>query len=238
MITTPLTQAPRRALRRTGESTGTNWTRLLDYHLRINDRSAYERLQRNIFRRGIYHFESRSRDPLIVDFGCGIGVSILYFKHVYPAARVVAFEPNSTTLPYLTENLRRNGLTDVTLVEPRKPTEHGGVAEGSPMLADSLTEPVEFLKMTLDGAEWDTLAACGDRLRRVRSMVIEYHHRPDAPRTLHRILERLDELGFDYLVSNLDSEDNPDVQPPFRLTTITRYDLLIHAGLREMVTPA
>ena len=238
MITAPLTQAPRRVHRRTGESTGTNWTRLLDYRIRVNDRSAYERLQQNVFRRGIYHFESRCRDPLIVDFGCGIGVSILYFKHVYPAARIVAFEPDPATLPYLTDNLERNGLTDVALVEPCAPTKSGGVADGTAMLADCLTEPVEFMKMTQGGAEWDMLAACGDRLRQVRSMVIEYHHRPSAPRTLHRILGRLDELGFDYLISALDGRDNPDVQPPIRLTAATRYDLLIHAGQREMVTPA
>ena len=38
-----------------------------------------------------------------------------------------------------------------------------------------MTEPVDFLKMNIEGTEWGVLADCKARLRWVREMVIEYH---------------------------------------------------------------
>ena len=59
-------------------------------------------------------------------------------------------------------------------------------------------------------------------------MVIEYHHLPGLPRTLHNILDLLDRQGFEYLVNDFDSETNGGVQPPFRLAPESRYFLLIY----------
>ena len=41
---------------------------------------------------------------------------------------------------------------------------------------DYLTEPVDFLKMNIEGVEWEVLADSEDLLRQVREIVIEYHH--------------------------------------------------------------
>jgi hypothetical protein len=55
-------------------------------------------------------------------------------------------------------------------------------------LRDYLVEPVDFLKMNIEGAEWEVLEDSADSLRKVREMVVEYHHLPGLPRTLHKIL--------------------------------------------------
>jgi hypothetical protein len=60
-------------------------------------------------------------------------------------------------------------------------------------------------------------------------MVIEYHHLPGLPRTLHHILDLLDRQGFEYLINDFDSETNGGVQPPFHLTPESRYFLLLYA---------
>jgi hypothetical protein len=60
-------------------------------------------------------------------------------------------------------------------------------------------------------------------------MVLEYHHLPELPRTLHKILALLHEKGFEYLVNDFDAETNAAVRPPFRLTPDTRYYLLVYA---------
>lgn len=230
--------------------------RVLNYTVRANDGPNFHVLYKYIFCHRIYHFDCDRRDPLILDCGSNIGMSILYFKHVYPAARIVAFEPDPVIIPYLEDNLVRNGLADVTLIEaalwkanqPQALHSDGkygsSINEPSPThasggsttftvpcvrLRDYLSESIDFLKMNIEGAEWDVLADSEDRLRQVHAMVVEYHHLPGLPCTLHKILELLDRQGFEYLINGFDAETNPQAQPPFRLTPNSRYYLLIYA---------
>ena len=183
-----------------------------------------------------------------------------YFKHIYPQARIIGFEPDPAVFPYLEENVARNGLKDVKLVQAALAAKEGTLAfysdgkYGSTLaehlpadipegwtkyevpcvrLRDYLTEPVDFLKMNIEGAEWEVLADSEDHLRHVREMVIEYHHLPGLPRTLHEILELLHRQGFEYLINDFDSDTNSGVRPPFRLNPSTRYYLLIYARRRD-----
>ena len=72
--------------------------RYKDHTIRINDGpNAYVGLK-DIFVRRIYHFESHRSDPLIIDCGSNIGLSILYFVSTYPSSRVIAFEPDPDDL--------------------------------------------------------------------------------------------------------------------------------------------
>jgi FkbM family methyltransferase len=224
----------------------------LHYTVRIHDSWNFSNLYKHIFLKRIYHFETQRHDPLILDCGSHIGMTILYFKYVYPKARIVGFEPDPTIFPYLQENIARNGLADVRLVQValggREGTlpfysdgmdgsslaEHvaaGGVRYDVPCirLRDYLTESVAFLKMNIEGAEWEVLADIADRLPLVQQMVIEYHHLPGLPRTLHNILELLHRQGFEYLINDFDFETNSGVRPPFRLTPESRYFLIIYA---------
>jgi len=227
-----------------------------NYAVRINDGPNFYILYKDIFVHRIYHFEAQRPDPLILDCGSNIGMSIFYFKHIYPKARIMGFEPDPAVFPYLQENITRNGLKDIQLVEAALAGQEGTLtfysdgkygsclAEHLPAdvpkgwqkyevpcvrLRDYLTEPVDFLKMNIEGAEYEVLAESEDRLRQVREMVIEYHHLPGLPRTLHEILALLHRQGFEYVVNDFDSETNGGVRPPFRLTPQSRYYLLIYA---------
>jgi hypothetical protein len=73
----------------------------LNYSVRINDGPNFYILYKDIFIHRIYHFEAQRPDPLILDCGSNIGMSILYFKHIYPRARVIGFEPDPAIFPYL-----------------------------------------------------------------------------------------------------------------------------------------
>jgi FkbM family methyltransferase len=225
------------------------------YTVRIRDGDGFYVAYKDIFARRIYHFESVRPDPRVLDCGSNIGISILYFKRVYPGARVTAFEADPAIFAELEETIRANRLSDVRLVHaalgatPGRATLYsdgsvgGYVSEADGpappgwsrhevprvLLSDHLSEPVDFLKMNIEGAEWEVLSECGERLRQVREMVIEYHHLPRLPRTLHRILELLDRLGFQYLINDFDAETNGGVVPPFRLDSESRYFLLIYA---------
>lgn len=230
--------------------------RFLNYTVRINDGPNFYILYKDIFIHRIYHFEAQRPDPLILDCGSNIGMSILYFKHVYPQSRIIGFEPDPAIFPYLQENITRNGLTNVQLVQAALAAQEGVMtfysdgkygsclAEHLPAdipegwtryevpcvrLHDYLIEPIDFLKINIEGAEYEVLTDSENRLRQVREMVIEYHHLPGLPRTLHKTLELLHGQGFECLINDFDSETNPGVCPPFQLMPETRYYLLIYA---------
>jgi FkbM family methyltransferase len=228
-----------------------------EFDVEVNDGPTFYISYKDIFIRRIYHFATASRHPRVLDCGANIGLATLYFKQIYPEAHVVAFEPDAEVFGYLSRNVERNRLEGVELVRAGVSTydgfasfcsdaahgstlatyREGGSSEGginrveAPVvrLRDRLDEPVDFLKLNIEGAEHDVLADSADRLHKVRQMVVEYHHLPGLERTLHNILALLHETGFEYLVSAFDPVTNPASSPPFRLDPDTRYYLLVYA---------
>lgn len=248
-----LSRLRRRLLSKPPRTSGTE--RLLNYSVSYNDGANYISNYRDIFLKRIYHFEAKRPDPFILDCGSNIGGAILYFKHVYPRARIIGFEPDPDVFPYVQENVAKNGLSDVQLIQAalsRNNGTHTFYSDGSSgsclaeklpadisqgltkyeipcvRLRDFLTEPVDFLKMNIESAEWEVLEDSADRLHMVREMVVEYHHLPGLPRTLHKILDLLHRQGFEYLINDFDAWWNTGVQPPFRLKEDTRYFLLVY----------
>lgn len=71
---------------------------------------------RDIFINKEYHLESDKERPFVLDCGSHIGLSILYFKKVYPEAKIVAFEPNPNTFKLLKRNVEENKLKNVKLI--------------------------------------------------------------------------------------------------------------------------
>lgn len=252
-----LSQLRERMFARPPRTTGIE--RVGDFEVRVNDAPNFYMLYKDIFVNRYYHFDACRPDPLILDGGGNIGMSVLYFKRVYPDARIITFEPDAEVLPYLRDTIDRNHLTRVEVVAAALGRRDGvasfcgdGKYGGSlavPVdatagdrtqyevpcvrLRDYLGQPVDLLKLNIEGAEWDVLADSEDLLPNVREIVIEYHHLPGLPRTLHRILSLLDERGFEYLINDFDHETNPGVRPPFRLTPNRRYFLLVYASRRE-----
>src|SRR5207249_7917380 len=49
---------------------------------------------REIFRQRIYHFESVHPAPRILNVGGYVGMAVLYFRAIYPDARITTFEPD------------------------------------------------------------------------------------------------------------------------------------------------
>ena len=202
--------------------------RLLDFDVQINPGPTPHDLYEDIFVNHVYDFEAERSDPLILDCGSNIGMSLLYFKHKYPKARIIGFEPDPTILDYLQENIARNHLTDVQVVNAALASNPGTITLNSDggaashlsdykpeddaewttfevpcvRLSDYLTEPVDFMKMNIEGAEYEVLSECEPRIGQIREMNIEYHRLPGVPCTLNDILELLHRNGFMYTVSD------------------------------------
>jgi hypothetical protein len=75
-----------------------------------------EILYDDIFAKNIYFFKTENSEPLIIDCGGHIGLAVLYFKSLYPQARIVTFEPNPETFFLLRENIAQNNLSGVRAI--------------------------------------------------------------------------------------------------------------------------
>ena len=181
----------------------------------------------DIFLRRQYEFASESPAPAIVDAGSNIGLAILFFKRLFPRATVVGFEPDPDTFELLTRNVEANRLDGVQIRnealydgraeldlfgDPSAPgspqmTTSGDRLSGAPKrvpatrLSEHVTEPVDFLKVDIEGAErvvLDELEQAG-KLRLVRRMAIEYHlHMKAGEDGLAEMLATLERGGFGY----------------------------------------
>jgi FkbM family methyltransferase len=177
-----------------------------------------------------YRFRSETPSPVVIDCGSNIGMSVLYFKKVYPGARILAFEPDPRSFEALKRNVERNRLADVHVfncaVSDREgpleffsdgdhPGDTGASAKRNVawksrqtvqgvVLSTYLAGAVDFLKVDIEGSEDDVFAEVGrsGKLRLVRESIIEYHHHvvPGTDR-LSSFLGVLEANGFGYQIS-------------------------------------
>ncbi|HEY2588334.1 MAG TPA: FkbM family methyltransferase [Tepidisphaeraceae bacterium] len=225
--------------------------RLLDYRIRITDGPNAYMQYKDVFVRGNYRFAADRPDPLIIDGGSNMGISILGFKRDHPGCRVIGFEPDPQIFRMLQDNLARNDAAEgVTLVQAGLASQEGTIgfaADGSSggriaegtggsairvvRLSDYLREPVDFLKLNIEGEELPVLQECADAgtLANVRKLVVEYHGWRHGPQRLGDLLNLLDREGFRYLVHDFDAESCGTSKPPFRLRAKAPWFCLVYA---------
>jgi FkbM family methyltransferase len=212
--------------------------------------NAYMQIK-DVFVRGIYRFSASRPDPLIIDGGSNMGISILGFKRDHPGSLVIGFEPDAEIGALLKENLERNGAGEnVTIVTAGLGAEDGTAtfaADGSAggrvgedgatrtirveRLSPYLREQVDFLKLNIEGHELPVLAECARAgvLSNVRQMVVEYHGWAGGKQCLGDLLNLLDAQGFRYFVHDFDSETCSVTKPPFRHRPRANWFCLVHA---------
>ncbi|MFZ1721801.1 MAG: FkbM family methyltransferase [Microgenomates group bacterium] len=61
-----------------------------------------------------YYFKCKHSQPIIVDLGANIGDTCIYFKWLYPNARIFAFEPHPVAYKYLIKNIAENNLKNIS----------------------------------------------------------------------------------------------------------------------------
>lgn len=86
------------------------------YTIHYRNGEEYHRLKQEIFTRDTYYFETSTAAPVIIDAGAHIGLASLYFKKLYPLARITAIEPLPQNLTLLEQNLWENHLDDVNII--------------------------------------------------------------------------------------------------------------------------
>ena len=102
--------------------------RLDPYQVSYQNREEFLELKREIFTHHCYYFECESPAPIIIDAGAHVGMATLYFKKLYPAAKIWAVEPHPLNLELLQKNISDNHLTDVTVIGSALTDHQGTVA--------------------------------------------------------------------------------------------------------------
>jgi FkbM family methyltransferase len=156
-----------------------------------------------IFAEKDYEFACWDISPkLIVDAGANIGLTSLYFAEKFPAARIIAIEPETSNVELLRRNTRSKPNIKVVAgalwprkttlsmmddnaekwayaVKEARPEDAGIEALTIPdILADTGAEQIDLLKIDIEGAEKDLFTNGWEEwLPRVKRIVIELHDR-------------------------------------------------------------
>jgi len=219
------------------------------YKVKYCTRQSLLYLFRNIFINQEYLFASRRPNPFIVDCGSNIGMSVLYFKLVYPEASILAFEPDEEAFACLEANVSANNLGSVKINKKALSKNPGEVdffyypdnpgalsmslsnqrAPGpsrkvvAVRLSDFLHREVDFLKMDIEGEETEVIEEIHStgKLRFIEQMVIEYHHQiPGTVPELSIMLALLEDARFGYQIGSI-------LERPFK--TGLFQDIMIYA---------
>ena len=181
------------------------------------DNKSFWFMYDEIFNKKIYQFRSETDTPLIIDCGANVGLSILFFKKIFPKCRIIGFEPDPEIFQVLCENVGE--FSDVDLINKGLWSERGSISFFSDssdggkvsevgntkvdvtLLSDYLQNDIDFLKMDIEGAEFQVLVEAGENLKNVRNIFVEYHSFKDENQTLPELMVILKEAGFRIYVS-------------------------------------
>ncbi|WP_179018581.1 FkbM family methyltransferase [Winogradskyella forsetii] len=209
--------------------------------------NAFYDTYKEIFIDKIYNFKTNSETPLIIDCGANMGLSLLYFNQLYPNSNILAFEPDTSVLPFLEKNLQSQVLHNVKLYKNavwnaneeltfftdngmggRVRASYNGkdsTTINALRLKDFLNEPVDMLKIDIEGAEYTVLNDCNGRLQNVKHLFVEYHSDINGEQHLDDILSILKANGFRYHLKESFSRKNPFVS---KHILCEKFDLAIN----------
>lgn len=186
-----------------------------------DDQQEFHSLKNEIFTQHCYYVESDNPTPRIIDAGAHIGLATLYFKKQFPGAQIIAIEPHSANIRLLEENVFENNLEEVTVVAGALHADHlytdderewlsttsihrgtwtGDQPSSTSLpvtrveLVDFLTEPVDILKMDIEGAEQEVLESARHHLHLINHIFVEFH--PTPTQSLDKVMDLLAETGF------------------------------------------
>lgn len=182
----------------------------------------------DLFVRGSLRMSFATSSPRVLDCGANIGLASLALKRAHPAARITAFEADPTLADVLRRNLRVNGAADVEVVAAAvwssttslrfraEGTDSGAVdavAADTPgeaievpavRLRDWVArEPIDLLKLDIEGAELEVLRDLAPVLGHVRALQMEVHDFAAGDRRLPACLDLLTQAGFEYSLTDL-----------------------------------
>jgi FkbM family methyltransferase len=193
-------------------------TTLLGPTLEVQDGLTFILKKQALFDEEIYRFVAVGDPPRIIDCGAGIGLSVCYFKKLYPECEITAFEPDPRIYEILKRNCDSWGSRGVRLIPRavwncettiafvRHENIRGRISEGAAggdaievrtcRLRDYLRGRIDLLRISVEGAEVDVLLDCSDLLGQVQNLVVNYRSIFERPQRLDTLMTLLTKAGF------------------------------------------
>lgn len=198
------------------------------YHLK----PAFDVTFEELFKKGIYTFTTSNPNPVIIDCGANMGLSLLFFSVNYPSAKIYAFEPDTSVLECLEKNIETYQMHNVELIKKavwnKNETLEFFTDKGmGGRLANSYSDQVptkveairlrefisdkniDILKMDIEGAEYVVIKDCEPILKQIDNIFIEYHSMENEEQKLDELLLILKRNGFRYHLSQSFSRNKP-----------------------------
>lgn len=200
---------------------------VLGYKVSTYGYQAFRILFNEVFIKQDYYFDAKTDSPLIIDCGANIGMSVLYFKILYPKSKIIAFEPSPLAFKLLEKNVKQNKLQNVTLVNSALSDSDGDMTFYVHNYKGSLTsslDPIrggkneltvkverlstylkdrncDLVKMDVEGGEWGILRDLvqSKTLGKTQNYLIEYHHRiNEESKKFGEFLQFFEKVDFGY----------------------------------------
>ena len=208
-------------------------TDLIHNGFRFLDSESFINQFHDIYRRELLRFSSSIKNPLILDCGSNIGVSVCYFKKIYPDSRIIAFEPDQkifSTLKHNTQNFNSSNLklhnsavwtenTNLRFIsngaDGGKIGHNGDQSVDAQKLSNFLSNRVNMLKIDIEGAEKFVLPSIAEYLKNVEYLFLELHIDKNEPELLEQTCQLLRANRFRYKIDsvglvNFSSFENQD----------------------------
>lgn len=224
-------------------------TTVLGYKVEAFNYRTLQYLFGEIFVRNEYYFKSKLQKPVIIDCGSNIGMSVIFFKFLFPQAIIHAFEPDPITFKLLEKNIIANNFKNVYLHNEAVSDEKGELVFYTDVIPGSLlmslikdrisvkeikvpaislgdfikNMKVNFLKMDIEGHEERVLKDLVSKkvLSNFDELIIEYHHNiHNHPSNFSIFLEYLEKASFKY---QLDTSSIPIYKQKFQDILIYGY---------------
>jgi len=174
-----------------------------------------------VFLERIYEVETLPDAPRIIDCGGNIGMSVIWFKQRYPQAHITVFEADPTLADILAENIQHLGLTSVEVVKAavsgasgpmrfarqRAMTGHisaeGDLTIDCVRLSKRLDEPVDLLKVDIEGSEFSLLSdlCASGAIKLVKHLICEIHGSTQLQEQFGDLWTELCRAGFRVTIS-------------------------------------
>ena len=206
-----------------------------DIALVFNDNVALLGMLDEIYVRQNYAFSTCNDRPVILDCGANIGVGVAYLKKQCPNAVIYAFEPDEKAFRCLSENIKRNNFSDVHpyrkaiwinnqeldfyadgswgggLFPKKGPASSSSSSRVTAAdISDFLDQPIEFLKMDIEGAETAVIQhASAKIIKNVKRFFFEWHSMKGEGQLLGKILHEFEGAGFRYHIKEASLRSRP-----------------------------
>ncbi|MDB5150051.1 MAG: FkbM family methyltransferase [Mucilaginibacter sp.] len=220
---------------------------LYGIELKIVDSVTFLNSYNEIFIDEIYKFIPKTTS-VIIDCGANIGLASLYFKMYFPAAKVIAYEPDPEIFNTMQYNMLQFGFNDVVCFNEAISNKDGTTnfeVEGghSGMITQNKNasnviqvktvrlktilenyENITFLKIDIEGHERSVFKDIADQLSKVDYLFLEYHSFTDDSQNLDEILSIISKAGMRYYIKEAYNKTFPFINREIFL----KMDMLIN----------